>query len=145
MDGAKGSDGPLHILRAKYHDYCSAQVADLLVYMSPDEIYLLAHRARREEGGGTDVSYAEMVRIATEWLSRRVALPPLRSGSRITARIHSAMRSTSWGCGSRTQKKESRRPDRRSCLERQVVVRLICWSCRRTASGSAAVRSATAV
>ena len=80
MDGAKGSDGPLHILRAKYHDYCSAQVADLLVYMSPDEIYLLAHRARREEGGGTDVSYAEMVRIATEWLSRRVALPPFEVG-----------------------------------------------------------------
>ena len=71
-----GSDEPLRVLRAKYHDYCSAQVADLLVYMSPDEIYLLAHRAYREEGGEGDVSYAEMVRVATEWLARRVALPP---------------------------------------------------------------------
>ena len=76
VNGAHGSDEPLHILRAKYHDYCSAQVADLLVYMSPDEIYVLAHRAMREEGDSDDVSYAEMVRVATDWLSRRVALPP---------------------------------------------------------------------
>ena len=74
--GQSDSDEPLHILRAKYHDYCSAQVADLLVYMSPDEIYLLAHRAYREEGGEGEISYAEMVRVATDWLSRRVALPP---------------------------------------------------------------------
>jgi hypothetical protein len=74
--GKKGSAEPLRVLRAKYHDYCSAQVADLLVYMSPDEIYLLAHRAYREEGGEGDLSYVEMVRVATDWLSRRVALPP---------------------------------------------------------------------
>ena len=74
--GQTRSDEPLHVLRAKYHDYCSAQVADLLVYMSPDEIYLLAHRALREEGGQTEVSYAEMVRVATEWLAGRVGLPP---------------------------------------------------------------------
>ena len=73
MDGATGSEEPLHILRAKYHDYCSAQVADLLVYMSPDDIYLLAERARREEAGDDAVPYAEVVRIATEWLSRRDA------------------------------------------------------------------------
>jgi hypothetical protein len=72
----KGSEEPLHVLRAKYHDYCSAQVADLLVYMSPDEIYLLAHRANREGGGVGDISYVEMVRVATDWLSRRIALPP---------------------------------------------------------------------
>jgi hypothetical protein len=74
--GKKGSDEPLPVLRAKYHDYCSAQVADLLIYMSPDEIYLLAHRAYREQGGEGEISYAEMVRVATEWLSHRVALPP---------------------------------------------------------------------
>jgi hypothetical protein len=76
--GKKGSgEGePLQVLRAKYHDYCSAQVADLLVYMSPDEIYLLAHRAYREGGGEGDISYMEMVRVATDWLARRIALPP---------------------------------------------------------------------
>jgi hypothetical protein len=72
----RDSGEPLLVLHAKYHDYCSAQVADLLVYMSPDEIYLLAHRAYREEGGEGDISYAEMVRVATEWLGKRVALPP---------------------------------------------------------------------
>jgi hypothetical protein len=72
----KGSEEPLQVLRAKYHDYCSAQVADLLVYMSPDEIYLLAHRAYREGGGEGEISYVEMVRVATDWLARRVALPP---------------------------------------------------------------------
>ncbi len=74
--GKKGSEEPLHVLRARYHDYCSAQVADLLVHMSPDDIYLLAHRAYREEGGEGDISYVEMVRAATDWLSRRIALPP---------------------------------------------------------------------
>ena len=76
MDGAGGSEEPLHILRAKYHDYCSAQVADLLVYMSPDEIYTLAHSVLTEEAKADDISYTEMVGIATEGLSRRVALPP---------------------------------------------------------------------
>jgi hypothetical protein len=74
--GGKGSEEPLKVLRAKYLDYCSAQVADLLVYLSPDEIYLLAHRAYREEGGAGDITYVEMVRVATDWLSRRIALPP---------------------------------------------------------------------
>ncbi len=74
--GEAGSGEPLAVLRAKYADYCSAQVADLLLYLSPDEIYLLAQRAHREGGSGGDLSYAEMVRIATDWLSRKLALPP---------------------------------------------------------------------
>ena len=74
--GQKGSEEPLEVLRAKYLDYCSAQVADLLLYLSPDEIYLLAQRAYREEGGEGDLTYVEMVRNATDWLSRKVSLPP---------------------------------------------------------------------
>lgn len=77
MDASQpGSEEPLDVLRAKYLDYCSAQVADLLLYLSPDEIYLLAQRAFREEGGQGEISYVEMVRVATDWLSRKVALPP---------------------------------------------------------------------
>lgn len=74
--GRSGSDEPSEVLRAKYLDYCSAQVADLLLYLSPDEIYLLAQRAHRERGGQGDLSYVEMVQIATDWLSRKVKLPP---------------------------------------------------------------------
>ncbi len=34
------------ILRAKYLDWCSAQVADRFLKQTPDEIYQLAHQAR---------------------------------------------------------------------------------------------------
>lgn len=74
--GRTGSTEPLEVLRAKYLDYCSAQLADLLLYLSPDEIYLLAQRAHREKGGGEDLSYVEMVHLATDWLSAKVHMPP---------------------------------------------------------------------
>jgi hypothetical protein len=75
-EGQSGSEEPHEVLRAKYLDYCSAQVADLLLYLSPDEIYLLAQRAHRERGGEGNISYTEMVHIATDWLAARLALPP---------------------------------------------------------------------
>ena len=66
------------ILRAKYLEYCSAQIADLLLYLSPDEIYLLAEKASREGGRleAPERTYSNLVRSATHWLSTRVALPP---------------------------------------------------------------------
>ena len=68
---------PPEVLRAKYHDYCSAQLADLLLYLSPDEIYLLAQRDVGDPpaASGT-LTYVRAVEVATEWLSRRVTLPP---------------------------------------------------------------------
>lgn len=74
--GETAEDGDLDILRAKYLDYCSAQLADVLLYLSPDEIFLLAERTSHEGGGAGEASYAEMVARATEWLSRKVSLPP---------------------------------------------------------------------
>lgn len=74
--GQVGSKEPKDVLRAKYLDYCSAQVADLLLYLSPDEIYLLAQRAHREKSGTGSLSYVEMVQLATDWLGRKIALPP---------------------------------------------------------------------
>lgn len=62
------------VLRAKYLDYCSAQLADLLLYLSPDEIFLVAQREARPESG--ELSYVAMMQTATEWLASRVALPP---------------------------------------------------------------------
>jgi len=72
----RGSKEPLEVLRAKYLDYCSAQVADLLLYLTPDEIYLLAQRAYREDSQDGELSYGEMVQSATDWLAQKVALPP---------------------------------------------------------------------
>ena len=73
-DGADDAD---EVLRAKYLEYCSAQLADLLLYLSPDEIYLLAEKASRESDASTqDRSYTSMVQRATRLLARRVNLPP---------------------------------------------------------------------
>lgn len=66
----------LGVLRAKYLEYCSAQLADLLLYLSPDEIYLLAERAARSNTDRGQMSYEEMVQHATRWLSEKVVLPP---------------------------------------------------------------------
>ena len=71
---AEGREG--EVLRAKYLDYCSAQVADLLLFLSPDDIYLLAQRAARERGDPGEVSYMRMVQVATDWLSGQISLPP---------------------------------------------------------------------
>jgi len=75
-EGQAGPSESHEVLRAKYLDYCSAQLADLLLYLSPDEIYLLAQRAHREKGSEGELRYVEMVRLATDWLSGKIALPP---------------------------------------------------------------------
>jgi hypothetical protein len=63
------------LLRAKYHDYCSAQLADLVLFLSPDEIYVLAQKATGVKPSASR-SFAEVVTAATEWLAARIALPP---------------------------------------------------------------------
>jgi hypothetical protein len=65
------------VLRAKYLDYCSARVAEVLLHLSPDEMYLLAQDAAREAGrvDADPLRYDEMVRLATGRLSAGLALP----------------------------------------------------------------------
>ena len=64
------------VLKAKYLDYCSAQLAEILLYLSPDEIYTIAQRAARESQVPSAATYDRIVQVATRWLSRKVALPP---------------------------------------------------------------------
>lgn len=64
------------VLRAKYLDYCSAQVADFLLFLSPDEMYVLARDAAEEAGLSVDLSYDEIVRLATDRISDKLVLPP---------------------------------------------------------------------
>lgn len=64
------------VLRAKYLDYCSSQVAEHLLRLSPDEIYVLAQDALRAGGQRSEPSYEQMVRLATEGVAQRLTLPP---------------------------------------------------------------------
>lgn len=40
-----GSTAQHKVLRAKYHDWCSARLADSFLVLAPDEIYEMAERA----------------------------------------------------------------------------------------------------
>lgn len=66
---------PEAVLKAKYLDFCSAQVAEILLLLSPDEMFVLAQDAAREAGVGGDLRYDQIVDLATERVSRKLALP----------------------------------------------------------------------
>lgn len=73
-----GSQGPNEsVLRAKYLDYCSARVAEALLLLSPDEMYVLANDALGDSGTSSNapLSYDEAVRLATRRISSRLDLP----------------------------------------------------------------------
>lgn len=75
------------MLRAKYLDWCSAQVADHFLALSPDEIFELAERASQEsvapggvagallEGADELSSYRAVVERVTEVLTQQLDLP----------------------------------------------------------------------
>ena len=71
-----GPENTERVLRAKYLDYCSSQVAEHLLRLSPDEIYVLAQEAYRSGSPQSEPSYEQMVRLATEGVAQRLSLPP---------------------------------------------------------------------
>lgn len=72
--GPAGAE-PEAVLRAKYLDYCSAQVAEILLLLSPDEMFVLAQDAAREAGVSGDLGYERIVELATGRVSKKLALP----------------------------------------------------------------------
>ncbi len=68
-DRGSRDDLPDSVLRAKYLDYCSARVAEVLLRLTADEMYLLAHE------GEDPPSFGTMVKVATDRISRQLALP----------------------------------------------------------------------
>jgi len=66
------------VVRAKYLDYCSARVAETLLLMSPDEIFLLAQDASRDDPSAS-LSYDDIVQLATGLISRKLDLPRFES------------------------------------------------------------------
>jgi hypothetical protein len=64
------------VLRAKYRDYCSARVADVLLTLTPDEIYIIAQaEARRHNADDGPASYSEAVNLATGRVRTQLNLP----------------------------------------------------------------------
>lgn len=77
--GGGPSEEPEELLRAKYLDYCSAQLAGILLLLSPDRIYQVAQRGASSEGlDVTSLAYDELVQVATREISRVIPLPPFR-------------------------------------------------------------------
>ena len=74
--GAERTDDSCRVLKAKYRDYCSARVADVLLTLSPDEIYVIAEaEARKARVPGTPGSYTEAVDLATRKVREQLQLP----------------------------------------------------------------------
>jgi hypothetical protein len=76
----RGDDAsPDPVLRGKYLDYCSARVAEVLLGLSSDEMYVLAEEVAGEAdaGSGRTRSFGEIVRLATERIWRDLSLPTL--------------------------------------------------------------------
>lgn len=76
-DAPSGSVDP--VLRSKYLDYCSARVAEVLLRLSADEMYVLAQEVARESRLEPEDSftYDEIVRLATWKISQTTPLPTL--------------------------------------------------------------------
>ncbi len=68
------------VLEAKYLDFCSARVAEVLLALSADEMYVLAQNALAEASRSRDESltYDEIVQLATRSMSQRLSLPKYR-------------------------------------------------------------------
>ena len=75
MSGSGAQSDP--VLRAKYLDYCSARVAEVLLGLTADEMYLLAQEVAGESAQADEdlPSFNTIVHLATERITRDLALP----------------------------------------------------------------------
>ena len=73
-----GDTEPVEVLRAKYYDYCSARVADVLLELTPDEIFVLAQDEASVRPPPGALDYDRLVRLATEKISGDIDLPTFR-------------------------------------------------------------------
>ena len=74
--GKAGGEPSDRVLRAKYLDYCSARVAEVLLRLTADDMYVLAQDVARESGTDDEMpSFSTIVRLATERINRQLSLP----------------------------------------------------------------------
>lgn len=71
----QGGTDSERVLRAKYLDYCSARVADALLSLSPDEMYVLAKGAASSSEMTEPLSFSAMVDLTTKRIYENLALP----------------------------------------------------------------------
>jgi len=64
------------VYRAKYHDYCSAQVAEIFLQLPPDEIFVLAQEAASESRLEGELSFPRIAGLLMERVTSRLKLPP---------------------------------------------------------------------
>jgi len=68
------------VLRAKYADFCSAQLTEVFLALSDERIYEIVQEAAREqEVSPGDLGFRAMVRLATQRLREDVPLPDFES------------------------------------------------------------------
>lgn len=67
------------VLRAKYDDYCSHQVAEVVLKLSPGEVYGLAEAEALAANRVAPSSFDEAVRLATRKIRERLDLPDFRA------------------------------------------------------------------
>jgi len=74
--GAKMDEHADTILRAKYADFCSAQLTEVFLSLSDERIYeLVQEEARRRNLDGVTLGFRRMVQLATTKLRESVPLP----------------------------------------------------------------------
>lgn len=71
------------VLRAKYADFCSAQLTELFLSLSDERIYeIVQEEARARDLSPGAIGFRAMVRLATNHLRRSVPLPDFESWRR---------------------------------------------------------------
>lgn len=82
-DAEKGSESDEGVLRAKYADYCSAQLTEVFLSLSEERIYeLVEEEARAQASGQERLGFQTKVRLATKRLRESVPLPDFETWCR---------------------------------------------------------------
>ena len=82
-DTERRSESDEGVLRAKYADYCSAQLTEVFLSLSEERIYeIVEEEARAQEFGQERLAFQTMVRLATKRLRDSVPLPDFETWRR---------------------------------------------------------------
>jgi len=79
---SEGTD-PDSVLRAKYADFCSAQLTEVFLSLSDERIYeIVQEEAKAQDVSAAAIGFRAMVRLATKRLRESVPLPDYETWKR---------------------------------------------------------------